>query len=228
MQSILIVEPFDVFRSELQKELEKDFLVYSCATGEEGMRLLRQYRPEGLFLNMRLSDVDGLYFLQESTACLPSVILTIAPAYSPQLEQHLLDLGVAHLLIGGCSVRIAAHHIRFFLNNVNVRVPTTAQETVTTHLRILGVPHRGGFDDLRVGTPLFAQDPNQSMTKEFYPAVATLRGRDNWKQVEKAIRTAKLAAYRNRNDAVWKEYFPDTSECPTNKDFIARLAEFVS
>jgi len=46
--------------------------------------------------------------------------------------------------------------------------------------------------------------------------------------VEKAIRAAKEAAYENRNDTVWKEYFPDTSECPKNRDFIARLAEFVS
>ena len=227
MQSILIAEPFDLFRSELEKELNKDYIVYSCATGEEGMRLLREYRPDGLFLNMRLSDTDGLFFLQQVCAYLPSVILTVAPTYSAQLEQHLLDLGVFYLLISGCSVRIAAHHIRFFLENAHVRVPVTARETAVTHLRVLGIPHQSGYDDLRVGIPLFAQDLNQSMTKEFYPAVAVLAGRENWKQVEKAIRTVKLAAYRNRNDTVWKEYFSDTSKCPTNRDFLTRLAEFI-
>ena len=228
MQSILIVEPFEAFRTELETALRKDLLVYSCTNGEEGMRLLRQHQPDGLFLNMRLTDMDGLYFLQQSKFFLPPVMLTIAPSYTPYTEQHLLDLGVAYLLLESCPVRAAARHMRFFLENMHIRVPATAQETIANHLRILGVPHQSGFDDLRVGTPLFAQAPEQSMTKEFYPAVATMRGRDNWQQVEKAIRTAKLAAYRNRNDAVWKEYFPDTSECPTNKDFIARLAEFIS
>lgn len=228
MQSVLIVEPFDVFRTDLENTLKKDLLVYSCGTGEEAARLLQAHRPDCLFLNMRLPDVDGLYFLQKMISYRPPVVLTIAPSYTPFVEQHLVDLNVAHLLTSCCPVRAAAYHIRFFLDHAHVRVPATAQEIVANHLRILGVPHQSGFDDLRIGTPLFAQAPGQSMTKEFYPAVADLRGRDNWKQVEKAIRTVKLAAYRNRNDAVWKEYFPDTSECPTNKDFIARLAEFVS
>ena len=228
MQKILIIAPANAFRSELEKDLEKDHCVYSCSDGEEGMALLRQHRPDGLFIQLRLEGIDGLYFLKQMRDILPPVILTLAPSYSPYLEQQLLDLNVAYPLITGISVAATARHMRSFLESADVRVPATAQETVSTHLRILGVPHHGGFDDLRVGAPLFAQDPGQSMTKEFYPAVAALRGRDNWKQVEKAIRAAKEAAYEKRNDDIWKEYFPDTSECPKNRDFIARLAEFVS
>lgn len=228
MQKILIIAPSNVFRSELEKDLGKDHDVLSCSGGEEGMSLLRQHRPDGLFIHLRLEGIDGLSFLEQAKEILPPVIITLAPSYSPWLEQQLLDLNVAYPLITGISVTAAARHMRSFLESADARVPTTAQETVSTHLRILGVPHQGGFDDLRVGTPLFAQDPTQSMTKEFYPAVAALRGRNNWKQVEKAIRAVKEAAYEKRNDEVWQEYFPDTSKCPKNRDFIARLAEFVS
>ena len=228
MKTIVIIEPSDFFRCELEKELQKDYCVYSCADGEEGLRLLQAHRPEGLFINLRLAGMDGLYVLEHMAPHRPAVIITLAASYAPHVEQKLLDLGVVYPLVTGCSVRNAAHHLRSFIEHIDARVPVTKQETVSTHLRILGVPRQGGFDDLRVGTPLFAQDPQQSMTKEFYPAVAALRGRSNWKQVEKSIRAAKEAAYENRNDAVWKEYFPDTSRCPKNKDFIARLAEFVS
>ena len=228
MKTILIIEPSDFFRTELEKELQKEYCVYSCADGETGFQLLQRVHPEGLFINLRLQGIDGLYVLEHMGSDRPDVIITHASSYDACVEQRLLDLGVNYPLITGCSVRIAAHHMRDFLENAAVRVPATKQETVSTHLRILGVPRHGGFEDLRVGTPLFAQDPEQSMTKEFYPAVAALRGRDNWQQVEKAIRTAKETAYENRNDAIWREYFPDTSECPKNKDFIARLAEFVS
>ena len=228
MKTILIIEPSDFFRSELEKELQKDYQVYTCADGETGMQLLKEHRPHGLFLNLRLRGMDGLYFLMHMDTYRPAVILTIASAYDPCVEQRLLDLGVNYPLLTGCTVRSAAFHMRDFLENADVCVPVTKQETVSIHLRILGVPRHGGFEDLRVGTPLFAQDPEQSMTKEFYPAVAALRGRANWQQVEKAIRSAKEAAYKNRNDVIWKEYFSDTSECPKNRDFIARLAEFVS
>ena len=228
MQSILIIGPQDIFHEELEKELQKDHKVYRCESAEEGMLLLQMHRPEGLFISLRLQGMDGLYFLEQMRDQLPPVIFTLAPSYSGRVEQRILELGVLFPLVAGCPVRTAARHLRYFLSEQQTITPLCAQQTVCEHLRILGVPRQGGFEDLRVGTPLFAQDPGMSMTKEFYPAVAALRGRENWKQVEKAIRTAKEIAYENRNDEVWKEYFSDTSECPKNKDFIARLAEFVS
>jgi len=228
MQKILIIAPADAFRADLETGLQKDFAVSCCADAEEGMELLQQLQPDGLFISLRLEGMDGLYFLEEMKDHLPRTIITLAASYSPYAEQRLLDLNVSYLLRSGCPVRAAIRHLRSFMENADIRVPVTAQETVSVHLRILGVPHHGGFDDLRVGAPLFAQDPGMSMTKEFYPAVAQLRGRDNWKQVEKAIRAAKEAAYDNRVDDIWKEYFPDTSVCPKNRDFIAGLAEFIS
>ena len=228
MKSVLIVESSDILRTELEAELQKDYCVYSCSNAGEAELLMRIHRPEGLFLNLRLPGIDGLYFLELTEDCRPCSIITMAAAYSANEQQRLADLRVAHLLLVGCPVRVIARHMRNVIENTDHRMRPTSQDTVSIHLRILGVPHQGGFDDLRIGAPLFAQAPDMSMTKEFYPAVAKLRGRENWKQVEKAIRAAKEAAYENRNDDVWKEYFSDTSHCPRNKDFIAKLAEFVS
>ena len=228
MKSILIVEPSDVVRGELEAALQKDYRICACASGEEAEDLFMCCQPEGLLINLRLPGMDGLYFLEQHEQYLPSVIITLAASYSPPLEQRLVDLGVTHMLVTCCPLRIVAHHMRHFLEHADTPFPATKQQTVSAHLRILGVPHLGGFDDLRIGTPIFAQDPSMSMTKEFYPAVATLRGRENWQQVEKAIRAAKEAAYENRNDTVWKQYFSDTSHCPKNRDFIARLAELIS
>lgn len=228
MKSILIVEPSDMIRTELEAQLRTDHRVYACASAEEAEDLLMGCQPEGLLINLRLPGMDGLYFLEQHEQYLSSVIITLAASYSPPLEQRLVDLGITHMLVTCCPLRIVAHHMRHFLEHADTPFPATKQQTVSAHLRILGVPHLGGFDDLRIGTPIFAQDPSMSMTKEFYPAVATLRGRENWQQVEKAIRAAKEAAYENRNDTVWKQYFSDTSHCPKNRDFIARLAEFIS
>lgn len=226
MQSILIVEPSDVLRKELVEELQKDYLVYSCTRGDEGLALYTQLHPDGLILNLYLESIDGVYFLE----CLdkpPKAILTLSPTYSPVVYQRLLDLGVSHALMLTCPIRAIARHTRYFMENVPESLPPTAQERATEHLHKLHVPNWSGFDDLRIAIPLFAQDPSIGIVKELYPAVVVLRGRDNWKQVEKAIRHAKEYAYTHRNDAVWSEYFPNTSHCPTNKEFIARLAEFI-
>lgn len=228
MKTVLIVEPSEILRTELESELQKTCHVLSCSNAGEAELLLRIHRPEGLFINLRLSGMDGLYFLELTKDCRPCSIVTMSGAYTIYEQQRLIDLGIAHPLLAGCPVRAIVHHLREAMETAEQPAPSTPQNIVSTHLRILGVPHQGGFDDLRVGTPLFAQAPDMSMTKEFYPAVAKLRGRENWQQVEKAIRAVKETAYENRDDTIWKAYFPDTSQCPKNKDFIARLAEFVS
>ncbi len=226
MQSILIVEPSDVLRNALINELQKDYQIYSCTLGSEGLSLISAHSPDGLILNLLTDDIDGLYFL-ECMENRPKVMITLSAVYPAYVLQRLLDLGVNYSLIIGCPVRAIAHHMRFFLENMPAVIPPTAQEITTLHLNRINVPHWGGYDDLRLAVPLYSQDPEQSMVKELYPAVAALRNRNSWQQVEKAIRDVKEYAYTHRNDDVWREYFPDTSRCPTNKEFIARLADFI-
>jgi len=226
MQSVLIVEPSDVLRNELIIELQKHYHVYSCAHSSEGLSLISAHHPDGLILNLLPYGIDGIYFLE----CMeeqPKVILTLSAVYTPHALQRLMDLGVAYSLTIGCPVRAIAHHMRYFMEHVSEAVPPSAQEIAAEHLHKLNLPRWGGYDDLRVAIPLFSQDPKQSMVKELYPAVAVLRNRDNWRQVEKAIRHVKEYAYEHRDDSIWREYFADTSRCPTSKEFIARLAEFI-
>ena len=225
MQSILIVEPSAALRNELETALRKDYQIFSCSNSDEGLSYVSNFSPDGLIINLTLPGIDGIAFLESIELPRPKVIITLALSYSSPVLQRLLDLNVSYPLISVCPVRAIANHMRYFMENKDTVVPPTAQQIIADHLRKLGVPYGGGFDDLRVGVPLYFQDPNQRMIKEFYPAVATLRGRSNWQQVEKAIRDAKEYAYEHREDDVWTEYFPDTTQCPTNKDFVARLAE---
>lgn len=227
VQSILIVESSADLRVALEKELQKRYQTYSCAEGDKGLCLQAEHHPDGLVINLMLKGIDGLYLLEHMDEPRPKAIVTLSSVYPTYVQQHLMDLGVDYSVIIPCPVRIIAHRMRDILEHSDRTVPPDAQAVIVSHLQQLGVPHWGGYDDLRVGVPLFAQDPSQSMTKEFYPSVAVLRGRDNWQQVEKAIRDVKEYAYEHRNDAVWREYFLDVSECPTNKAFIARLSEFL-
>ena len=226
MQSILLVEPSDVLRNALTVELQKHYHVYSCTYGSEGLALICAHQPDGLILNLVTLDIDGVYFLERMEKR-PKVIITLATIYPPYVLQKLTDLGVTYPLINFCPVHAIAHHMCSFLELASSSVPPIPQEITAFHLDRLDFPHWGGYDEIRAAVPLFAQDPTQSMVKDLYPAVAVLCDRNSWQQVEKAIRDIKEYAYKHRNDAVWQEYFPGYSRCPTNKEFIARLAKFI-
>ena len=52
-------------------------------------------------------------------------------------------------------------------------------------LAALGIPpHKLGYRELLAAIPLFTGDPQQSMTKELYPAVAAQFGCGDWRAAE--------------------------------------------
>ena len=77
---------------------------------------------------------------------------------------------------------------------------------------------------------LLLQDPTLQVTKEVYPAIAKEYGTSNL-AVEKAIRAVIEVAWENRNDSLWRQYFPlaPTGQIPrpTAGQFLTRLADAV-
>jgi len=114
-----------------------------------------------------------------------------------------------------------------FLMELTINIPNiTIPEQVVLALRDLNVPvYLSGYRCLCVAIPIFAQDVAQSMCNELYPAVAKELGYVDWRAVEFAIRRTILSAWEHRNPAAWEEYFPGITKVPTNKQFIATLAQ---
>lgn len=88
-------------------------------------------------------------------------------------------------------------------------------------------PKSKGYRCMLEVIPLYHADPEQSMTKEVYPAAAKRLGYRSWKRVEKQIRDAISAAWKRRDPEVWETYFPG-GEKPTNGAFIATISEILS
>ena len=84
---------------------------------------------------------------------------------------------------------------------------------------------RLGYKQLTIAVPCYALDDRQSLSKELYPYVANYFGYDDWHPVEHTIRVAILDAWERRNPEVWEKYFPGIKKPPSNKLFIATLAE---
>ena len=101
-----------------------------------------------------------------------------------------------------------------------------SQEFIGTILRELGIAvHRHGYRQLCIGISQYARDDTQNLTKELYPDICNQLGYSDWRAVERSMRSVIYDAWRNRDPEVWGKYFPDDQTPPSNKQFIATLAE---
>ena len=102
----------------------------------------------------------------------------------------------------------------------------TTESPVTQLLHTLRLPvHRLGYQCLVIALPRYAAGNTQSLTKDVYPYVARQLGCADWHSVERAIRTVIQDSWKHRDPAVWETFFPGLEKAPTNKQFLAVLAE---
>ena len=87
-------------------------------------------------------------------------------------------------------------------------------------------PHTEGFLYLKIAIPLFHQDQSQLLCKEIYGAIVQIYSLSGWKLVERSIRSAIHAAWELDADA-FQTLFPGSTEPPTNKAFISRIAQLL-
>ena len=87
-------------------------------------------------------------------------------------------------------------------------------------------PHHTGYKLLIAAILLYAQDPNQSITKELYPALVKQFRHSSTGSIERSMRYAITEAWAHSPQSVWHQYFPQQIKAPSNTLFIATLAEY--
>lgn len=232
MRKLLIADSSDIFMSALEAALGNQFHINTCADGDSLLELLPALQPDVLILNLMLPYKDGLTVLQESTFQ-PAVIMAITMHVNAYVEHSVAALGIDYLMISP-SVSAVVLRLQDLLKEYTAPSKAMDPEARTVHhLRQLNFhTHLDGYRQLCLAIPMFAHNPGQLLTKELYPAVARLSGCRDSRSVEHSIRKAIQAAWRNRDNAIWRKYFTissrETAACPTNKEFICRLAEVLN
>ena len=91
--------------------------------------------------------------------------------------------------------------------------------------------HRKGFRYCRDAILMLAEDPTLQVTKTVYPAVGK-QYFANGQSVEKAIRASVAAAWEERDERIWRLYFPGTADGqvvrPTNAELLTRIANAIA
>ncbi len=224
-EKVLIADNDASFRNLLARELEKNYQVCSCGTGEAALELLRTGDFSILVMDLLLQELDGLGLLQVmNTEGIRPKVLVLSSCFSDFALSSANGMGISYFIPKPCGVPAAVRQVEALIR-FHGRSGQNLRREISAALLGLGLSAKhNGYAYLREAIARMIDDPEQSVTKELYPAVAAVCGCDG-KQVERSIRHALDAAWKQRDEALWQRYFPGASKRPTNAAFIARLAE---
>ncbi len=228
MRTILIADRSEDLCAVLESTFRPNFRVYACNDGVNALNLARQIRPDILLLDLSLPQIDGLTVLRELADTLPPIVLAFSDVPSGYAYQSAIDLGASFIMLRPFRAQAVYGHTMRLLDYWENSKPRQEdpQTVAAAHMKVLQLPsERAGFQLLRVAIPLFAQDPAIGLTKELYPEVARLCGTSGNLSVERSIRSLIKDTWKVRNISIWEHYFPNQTKYPTNKQFIACLAQ---
>ncbi len=228
MEKLLIAVHSDMFADALAAAFHKEYSIKTCTDGCEALSLLNTFQPDGLILYLRLPRKDGITVLTE-TAHKPQIILGIADHTTPFLERQAELAGIGSLMI---MPTISAVAIRLTQMRLTLKDPQDPYLQTALLLHCLGLnPKLDGWNMLRVGIPLFLEDPKQVLGKVLYPSIAKAVGGTSGCAVERDIRECIQKGWARQNHSVWIKYFCADSSgkvpCPTNGQFIHTLARAI-
>ena len=228
MRKLFIAARSDDLIAVLKRLFQKDFELSACTDGSTALTLIKHIQPDILIVDFSLPQIDGLDLLRMLTPNVPPVILALSDYINSHVFQVAVDLGVGYIMAKPFRTEAVRSHILELLRHIDSKAtPTDPQSVAAAHLTHLGLCNKhAGYQQLRVGIPLFRQDSTLRLGKELYPAIIALLGGGEHRRIERSIRSAIVYAWKRQNRAVWEQYFPGYTKCPSNKQFIARLAEF--
>ena len=219
MGKVFVVEPSEEQCEAIAEVLGSVHELRFCRDVHSARAALAEFGPDVLVLD--LCDMDGLIFLEELGEDRPRVLVYTA-FQAEHMARHLQKISDC-LMYAPCNLAQLAQQVDDLLQ-LDELDPLDNDPALDIVRQLLQRPGRSGYRYLIYAIRLFSRDTHQAVTKELYPAVAKACG-SNTACVEKAIRTAIDQAYKERDDTVWRRYFPVGRNGqvirPTNKAFFS-------
>lgn len=232
-RKLLVVDASAGFCAALTDALGGAYELRACNDGLQARALLESFQPDILVTDLALPGLDGLSLLKAASFAPKRPKTLVTTRYtSPYIEHAIDEVGVDYLIMKPCDVYALVERIQDLSQSVCGSISLPVARTVSSNILLtlgISVKHKG-YRYLETGIQFFKIDPQQSMTKALYPAVAKRYGTSR-ESVERAIRSAIQSAWNNRDEKVWRLYFQPCRNGmvprPTNKAFIAALADLL-
>lgn len=230
MRKLLIAEGSEELRQALAQSLDGEFAVQTCADGEAARKLLHEFVPDLVVLDLMLPEIDGITLLRcmAEEKIRPAVLVTLA-YQSPFILAALEKYGVAYAVSKPCDANALASQVCFLADSLTPEeVPAPLPElSLPSILLQLGIkPKLDGYEQLLLAIPRYLEDPRQNLTKELYDFVGHAVGKTAL-AVERSMRHAIQSAWSRADMNIWRQYFPaapdGTVPKPTVGSFIAHI-----
>lgn len=231
-KKILIAETSLEFSEQLCNVLERNYDLHVCHSGIEVRKLLENFCPDVLVMDLALPGIDGISLLKQicTMPVRPRILLTTC-FMSPYVEAAIAGFGVDMVVLKPCKVEILAERIEDLTqdDSPKLQLHLHPRPSIASMLMDLNIPSkRRGFIYLEKGISKYLQQPGQALTKTIYPDVAREHNTQP-EAVERAIRQVIHESWSKRDERVWRLYFASGRDGvvprPTNAEFISRLAE---
>lgn len=227
MDKLLLAERDIPLRDGLVELLRRQYDITTCADGRTCLELLETLRPKVAIIDLALTELEGLYVIEQCQDFRPDILLCITDFSNDYVSQTLQDLGVDYIFLKPCLPRSIVTR----LESIAAHTPAPGHVDLQARTgRILMScriqSHTEGFLYLKIAIPLFRQDRSQLLCKEIYGAIVQIYSLSGWKLVERSIRSAIHGAWEI-DPGPLQELFPGITEPPTNKAFISRIAELL-
>lgn len=228
MYRVLAANSSEIYVSALRRQLEKQCQLKITTDGYSTLAAIGHFRPDILLLDASLIRKDALSVLRQSVF-IPQTILVTSNYMDSRVLSQLQVLGVRQLMLMP-PISMVEMTLRGIMEEMDNGTCMGSLEYLTAlQLHALGFQvHLDGYRQLCIGIPMLCRDPEQTVTKTLYPAIAEALALPDARTVEHSIRKAIFQAWQSRDNDLWNSLFPNTRECPSNKKFLFRLSERIS
>lgn len=217
---VVIAEPSQTLRSAYAQALEGDFQVTCCTRGDEALALILAEKPHLVIMELSLIGMDGVTLLRKLRGGPP--VLVVSDLLNPYVLGVLDSLHISYAIP---KPAILSHMVDRALELACLGQGIPEAGDALEILRQLGIPGgRQGFQHLLTALPMLSRQRDQRMGKELYAHIAHQSG-SSVSAVEKGIRDVIRVGWEQGDRTMWQKYFPGCTQCPTNKEFLFRMAD---
>ena len=236
-RTVLLADANEEFRGLLRNAIERSgefTVVGSAGDGMEAVRLIGQYRPELVVMDVVLPGLDGLGVLKQLKDRGDAAKVIMLSAFcGDRVVAEAMELGASYFLPKPFETEalLDRMHSVFGQPAAPESGSGTLKNMVTSIIHEIGVPaHIKGYQYLREAIIIAVDDMDviNAVTKVLYPEVAKRFGTTP-SRVERAIRHAIEVAWDRGDLETLQKYFGYTVSNakgkPTNSEFIAMIAD---
>jgi CheY-like chemotaxis protein len=226
MQRLLIADPTGIFSTAIKKQLKNEFLIESSVDGDRTLKLLRNFDPDILLIDLQLPGVDGFTVLRTLRGCgMTTSVIARTSLTDAHILSELESLQVSMALLTTSRLSSVLNSIRSLSRHLRDTGDVEWDAENETDRILLDLGFRvvtARYYTMRAAVLYMYNNPGCYLTKCLYPDIA--KQFDGTKlSVEKTIRDCIKYAWENGDPQIWNMYFPQ-NEMPSNEVFLGRIS----